>query len=168
MANEIVVENEIMGGGLRGDRQRYAAVTSVGVRLDDYGEDTTTTRRVFISFHIDDESQVELLRQQVKDERFDIEFIDYSIKEPFDDKWKTRAAERIKQSSFFICMIGPETHKREAVIWEINKAYELGKKVIGVKIYKNEKHKIPKPLVDHGAKIMDWNLKEIASELKKE
>lgn len=156
-----------VGGGIRGKRDRYVMGASGGPTLDDYTDDEESNRRVFISFHVEDEAQVDLLRQQAKDERFDIEFIDYSIKEPFDDKWKTRATERIKRSSVFICMIGPETHQREAVVWETNKAYELGKRVIGVRIYKNENHKIPQPLLDNNAKIVDWNLKDIAAELER-
>jgi len=156
-----------MGGGVRGHRYTYVRTASGGRTLDDYTTDEGSNRRVFISFHVEDEAQVELLRQQAKDERFDIEFTDYSIKEPFDDKWKTRATERIKQSSVFICMIGPETYQREAVNWEINKAYELGKKVIGVRIYRDKDHRIPLPLVDNNAKIVDWNLEDIAAELER-
>lgn len=155
------------GGGTRGLRRRYAKDKSIGPTLNHYYEDHGSRKRVFISFHKDDEAQVELLRQQAKDDRYDIEFIDYSIKEPFDEKWKTQATERIKQSSVFVCMIGPETYKREAVVWEINKAYELGKKVIGVRIYSNQNHRIPKPLTDNNAKIMNWNLKDIAAELER-
>lgn len=152
-----------MGGGKRWKRRRYARGASGGSNLQSY---STAKRRVFISFHVEDEAQVQLLRQQAKDERFDIEFIDYSVKEPFDNKWKTRCTERIKSSSVFICMIGPQTYKREAVLWEINKAYELGKKVIGVRIYRDRNHKIPKPLKDNNAKITDWNLSDIANELE--
>lgn len=105
------------------------------------------------------------MRQQAKDERFDIEFIDYSIKEPFDEKWKTQCTERIRQSSILIVMIGEDTHQREAVKWETNKAYELGKKVIGVRIYKDKNHKTPQPLKDNNAKIINWKLSTISSEL---
>lgn len=150
-----------MGGGIRGKRRKYARGGSGSSSLTSYAK-----RRVFISFHVEDEAQVELLRQQAKDERFDIEFIDYSVKEPFDSRWKTRCTERIKQTSVFICMIGPETYKRDAVLWEINRAYELGKKVIGVRIYRDKNHKIPKPLKDNNAKIMYWNLSGIANELE--
>ena len=153
-----------MGGGVRGGRRRYARGGADGASLDSY---TVSKRRVFISFHIEDEAQVELLRQQAKDKKYDIEFVDYSVKEPFDDKWKTRCTERIERSSVFVCMIGPETHKREAVLWEINKAYELGKKVIGVRIYRDKNHKIPRPLVENNAKITYWNLEDISSELEK-
>lgn len=154
-----------MGGGTRGQRQSYVRASHVGPSLDHYMTEEPR-RRVFISFHMEDEAQVELLRQQAKDERYDIEFTDYSIKEPFDEKWKTRATERIRQSSVFVVMIGSETYKREAVVWEINKAYELGKKVVGVRIYKDKNHQIPEPLLRNGAKIIDWSLKDIAAELK--
>ena len=157
-----------MGGGTRGKRRKHAKGGSGGSDISSYGGDDSGRRRVFISFHIEDEAQVELLRQQAKDERFDIEFVDYSVKEPFDNRWKTRCTERIKQSSVFICMIGPDTYKRKAVLWEINKAYELGKKVMGVRIYRDKDHKIPRPLVENNAKITHWNLEEIASKLKRE
>lgn len=153
-----------MGGGVRGPRPSYAKRR--------YGTSTLTSSNsegrkcVFISFHMQDEPQVKLLRSQAKDPRFNIEFIDYSVKEPFDDKWKTRCTERIKRSSVFICMIGPETHKREAVKWEINKAHELGKKVIGVRIYRNENHKVPEPLVRNGDKITYWNIDQISREVE--
>jgi DNA-dependent RNA polymerase auxiliary subunit epsilon len=79
-----------MGGGIRGQRQSYAARTNEGPTLDRY-MNQEPSKRVFISFHMEDEAQVQLLRQQAKDERYNIEFIDYSIKEPFDERWKTQA-----------------------------------------------------------------------------
>lgn len=124
------------------------------------------TRNVFISFHIDDEHQVNLLRAQAKSERFDIEFRDYSVKAPFDEKWKTNCRERIAQTSAFICMIGEKTAQREAVIWEINEAHRQGKKVIGVRIYRDKNHPIPKPLLQNGAPILDWNLAKISKLLE--
>ena len=155
-----------MGGGIRGKRRRHARGVSSG-SIDQYGGKGAPRRNVFISFHIEDEAQVELLRQQAKDPRYNLEFIDYSVKEPFDNKWKTQCTERIKRSSLVICAIGPNTHKREAVLWEVNKAYELGKKVIGVRIYRDQNHRIPKPLRDNNAKIMYWNLDDISRELNR-
>lgn len=119
-------------------------------------------RNVFISFHIDDKAQVDLLRAQARGERFDLEFRDYSVKEPFDEKWKTNCRERISQTSALICMIGEKTAQREAVIWETNEAYRQGKKVIGVRIYRNENHPIPAPLVEHNARVVNWDLARIS------
>jgi len=152
-----------LGGGIRGNRPKYAKTSGGGQNISQFSG--SGVRQVFISFHINDEAQVELLRQQSKDPRFNIEFIDYSVKEPFDERWKTRCTERIKRSSLFICMIGPETYKREAVLWEINKAHELGKKVIGVKIYRNENHRVPEPLVRNNDKIIYWNIDDISREI---
>jgi len=161
-----------MGGGIRGNRpsysQAYKQVNSKQPTLDNYKDDNTEVdrkKRVFISFHIDDEAQVNLLRHQAKDEDTDLEFIDYSVKEPFDEKWKTQATERIKRSSVVIVMVGAETHERDAANWEIKKAYELNKKVICVRIYKNEKHKIPQECREKNAKVIKWDLKAINNEL---
>src|SRR3989442_13676547 len=71
-------------------------------------------RNIFISFHNEDEAQVNLLRTQAKTEGSDLVFRDYSVKEPFDEKWKTNCSERIAQTSATICMIGPDTADREA------------------------------------------------------
>jgi len=119
-------------------------------------------RNVFISFNVNDTPQVDLLRSQAKNEEFDIEFRDYSVKEPFDEKWKTNCRERISQTSMVICMIGEKTATREAVNWELEEAYRQGKKVIGVRIYRDKNHQIPKLLVKNKAPITKWNLKDIS------
>jgi hypothetical protein len=118
-------------------------------------------RNVFITFHVDDEAQVNLLRSQSKSEDFDIVFRDYSVKEPFDEKWKSQCKERISQTSAVICMIGENTAERPAVNWELEEAYKQGKKVIGVRIYRDQNHPIPEPLKAHGARIIDWDLAEL-------
>ena len=157
-----------MGGGFRGNRQSYAKAQTNSAKLEEFNEEGTPRKRVFISFHVEDEAQVNLLRQQAKDEKSDIDFIDYSVKEPFDEKWKTQAAERIKKSSVVVVMVGPETHNREAVNWEINKAYEMGKKVVCVRIYRQENHEIPQPCKEHNAKVLSWDLKKLDAEITKE
>jgi hypothetical protein len=132
--------------------------------LEEVHEATKTEgriRNVFISFHVDDEGQVNFLRNQATGENSDLEFRDYSVKEPFDEKWKTQCRERIGQTSALICMIGPNTASREAVAWEIEEAYRQGKKVIGVRIYRDQAHPIPSPLVAHHARILNWDLAEI-------
>ncbi len=126
------------------------------------------TRNVFISFHTADEMQVKLLRYQAKDDRFNFKFRDYSIKEPFSERWKTQCKERIKKCSFTICLIGEKTHSRPAVLWELEQSIRMGKKVIGVRIYQEANHKIPKPLKDHNCKIIDWNLGDIMEQLSEE
>jgi len=116
---------------------------------------------------MEDEQQIKLFRHQAQNEKFGLEFSDYSVKKPFNNRWKSQCETRIRQSSVTIVMIGPETYKRPAVLWEINKSYKLGKKVIGVRIYKNKKDPIPGPLLRNKAKIMNWDLNKIQKEINK-
>lgn len=125
-------------------------------------------KRVFISFHMEDRHAKELLVQQARSDRFDLEFVNYAVNEPFDDRWKTQCTERIRQSSVTICLIGEKTHQREAVNWELNKSYELGKKVFGVRIYRDRSHVVPSPLTSQGARILLWNIRDIVAELEKD
>ena len=153
-----------MGGGTRSTRISYVAHKSPSQSSLSQYESAALSgakKRAFISFHMDDEAQVDLLRHQAKNDRFDLEFTDYSVKEPFDEKWKTQCTERIRNSSVIIVMIGEETHTRQAVLWEINKAYELGKPVVGVRIYSNADHNIPEQMVQNNAKIVNWKMSEI-------
>lgn len=163
-----------LGGGIRGPRESYAATrdedarsafeSDRGVSLDDYSSDAKP--RVFISFHIEDEAQVNLLRHQARNSD-QLEFTDYSVKEPFTEEWKRRCEERLKQSSVVVVAIGAETHSRPAVLWEINKAHELGKPVIGMRIHGDKNHKIPQPMVDHGDRVVPWSLDALNNELDK-
>ncbi len=161
-----------MGGGpartrnyrSRSEKQK---IKSSSKEIQQTLSDSNKKRNVFISFHMEDEPQVKLLRHQVKDDRFNLNFTDYSVKEPFDSNWKKKCEERIKKSSITIVMVGKDTYKRPAVLWEINKSYELGKKVVGVRIYKKDKDPIPGPLRRNKAKIINWKMAEIQKEMDK-
>lgn len=159
-----------MGGGDWGDRVPQTRPVEDAERLFDTVTEETKkarVRNVFISFHVDDEAQVNLLREQARSEDFDIEFRDYSVKEPFDAQWRANCSERIAQTSMMICMIGERTAERKAVIWELEEAYRQGKKVIGVRIYRDKNHPIPKPLIANNAPIIIWNLKLISRFLER-
>lgn len=160
-----------MGGGTTRTTVHYSKPSSQKLNSSDKSQQTQLSssqkRNVFISFHMEDEAQVGLLRHQAKNDKFNLEFRDYSVKKPFDSKWKAQCEERIEQTSITIVMIGPETYKRPAVLWEINKSYELGKKVVGVRIRKDKNDPIPGPLLRNNAKIINWNMEEIQNELDK-
>src|SRR5712664_1473680 len=113
-----------LGGGSSFSPSRRDAGGAEGIFRSSVREVEESTsreriRNVFISFHTDDEPQVNLLRHQAASERFDLEFNDYSIKEPFDEKWKSQCREKIALTSATICMIGPDTASRPSVIWEL-------------------------------------------------
>jgi len=160
-----------MGGGTQRTIVRYSGPKNKNVKRSNKEVQTQLgtgkKRNVFISFHMEDSAQVGLLRHQAKSDSFNLKFTDYSVKKPFNSRWKARCEERIRQSSITVVMIGPETYKRPAVLWEINKSYQLGKQVVGVRISKNRNDPIPGPLLRHKAKIISWNMEEIQNELDK-
>jgi hypothetical protein len=124
-------------------------------------------KRVFISFHADDIQYKTLLVEQAKSDKFDLEFTNYSINEPFDERWKTQCKGRLKQVSTTICLIGENTWSREAVAWELNTSYELGKQVFGVRIFRYKNHNAPLPLILNHSPILYWDIKDIVAELNK-
>ncbi len=136
-------------------------------QIEQKRESERKTRNVFISFNTDDERQVDLLRSQAQRDDFDLKFNDYSVKEPFDEKWRRQASDKISLTSATIVMIGPDTANRKAVNFEIEESYRQGKKVIGVRIYKNERHSIPESMRKNGAPIVNWSLADIQRELDK-
>ncbi len=160
-----------MGGGSRGNRISYSNQQKkmnhpLMIYADREGAEKPK-RKVFISFHMEDEYAKELLSAQARSEKFSLEFINYSINEPFDEKWKEQCRERIAMTSVLIVLIGLETYMREAVNWEINEAYRQGKTVIGVRIHRHETHRVPQQMLDNDAKIMNWDIDEISKELSK-
>ena len=96
-----------------------------------------------------------------------MEFRDYSVKEPFDEAWRRQCADRISRTSMTIVMIGPETANRQAVNWEIEESYRQGKKVIGVRIYREANHAVPAAMTRHGAPVVHWTRDEIAEQLER-
>lgn len=131
------------------------------------GGESPRVRNVFISFHNEDEFQVNLLRIQAKRENTGIEFRDYSVKEPI-EQWRKNVRQKIENSSATIVMIGPKTASRPNVQYEIEQSYAAGKKVIGVRIYRNRNDPIPEQMRRNKAPIVNWTLSEIQDELNKD
>ena len=119
------------------------------------------TRNVFISFDVDDERMVNLLRSQAKDERFPFAFRDYSVKEPFTRGWKKKVSNLIHLSSAVIVAIGKNTHRSKAVNWEIYEAHRQYKQVVGIRLHRTRKCKIPATM-DNDDKITYWKTGKIA------
>ena len=118
-------------------------------------------RNVFISFDADDKGMVNLFRVQAKNGRFPFRFRDYSVKEPFERGWKKEVRNLIHLSSAVIVAIGRNTYKSRAVNWEVDEAYNQGKQVIGVRLHRNKRHKIPSARYMYD-EITYWDTNKIA------
>lgn len=107
--------------------------------------------RAFLSFVAEDLALVNLFRGQAKNQGSELEFADYSIKEPFDsvnaDYIKRGIADQIKLATMTICLYGPTTYESKWVNWELNKTLEMSKPLMGVYLYSDGRIKYyPAPL----------------------
>ena len=102
----------------------------------------------------------DFLSQHAKDENNDIEFYDYSVKDPFDSQWKTECAKRIASTRGTIVLIGSTTNKSDAVIWEIAETIRQEHYLFGIQINRDETHTIPSGLP--AKNVIRWNFDQIA------
>src|SRR5579885_1868412 len=93
---------------------------------------STGTKRVFISFAIEDEKYRNLLRGQARLGDCPIEYIDYSVKQPWDNAWKTQWRQRIKGCAGVIALVSSNTRNADGARWEMQCAIEEGVPILGV------------------------------------
>ncbi|MFC1741613.1 TIR domain-containing protein [Nanoarchaeota archaeon] len=120
--------------------------------------------RVFVSHHSKDDYAKKLLQAQAKNRNMSMEFSDQSLNKPFKSKWKTRTKPKIRKASTTVVMIGKDTHKRKAVQWEIEQSRKTGNKVIGVRIHKDKKHKIPKGIKKQ--EVTNWKVDKVSTKIR--
>lgn len=94
---------------------------------------------VFIAFAIEDERQRDLLKGQSLSPRAPYEFIDMSVKQPYDKDWKDRVRTRIKRSHGVIALISKNSLTSSGQKWEIECAREEKKPVRGIWAYSNDR-----------------------------
>ncbi len=123
--------------------------------------------RIFISYDYDnDKNYKNLLLAWDKNMDFDFTFYDQSVDISVDSNDPAAIARvisrRIGDSSHFLCLVGKHTHNSEWIAWEIGKAKELKKKLVGVKIERT--NETPPGLLNAGA---SWALSFTFDSVKK-
>lgn len=117
--------------------------------------------RAFISFEMEDRWARDFLSQQAKSKNNDIEFYDYSVKDPFESMWKTECRKRIGNTKGTIVLIGPTTYKSLAVIWEIEETIRQGHYIFGIQINREQTHVVP-PGLPIG-NVVRWDFDQITT-----
>ena len=100
-------------------------------------------KRIFISFAIEDKLLRAFLVGQSRNDNSPFEFIDMSVKEPWDSMWKTNCRRKIKGCDGMIAIITNNTKKAAGQIWEINCAKEEKIPCLGIWGHQNENCAIP-------------------------
>ncbi len=114
---------------------------------------------VFVAFAIEDVRQRDLLKGQSLNTDSPFEYVDMSVKEPYDEDWKERVRTRIKRSDGVIALVSKNTQNSSGEKWEIKCAKEEGKKLIGLWAYSDDR---TKPVVMQGYRIIVWTWDGIA------
>lgn len=118
-------------------------------------------KNVFISFAAEDLDEVNLLRAHAVSEKSNIEFKDYSVKEPYDseraDYIKQKLRERINHTSTTVVYLSENTAKSDWVKYEVDKSVELGKRVIAIHAGNKPPSKLPSWVKDLGVKVVPWS-----------
>lgn len=126
-------------------------------------------RNVFISFAMEDLNEVNLLRAHAKNEKSDIEFNDYSVREPYDSERaeyiRQKITERIERASVTVVYLSESTPQSKWVKWEVEKSLSLGKRVVAMYASDKPPSQLPSWVSDKKIGVVPW--KNLADELGK-
>lgn len=151
-----------MGGGYGG-----SLPSSDGARLEEKAKKmltdatTDTSRHVFISFAYEDVDEVNLLRGQAKNDKTDLQFDDFSVKEAYDsenaDYIKRQIRDRIDRCSVTVVYLTDNTASSSWANWEIEESLKRGKGVIGVYKGDSQPVKTPPAFQQNKCKAVKWD-----------
>src|SRR5680860_1832171 len=99
-------------------------------------------KTIFIAFAIQDERQIDFLRGQSLNTNSTFQYIDMSVKKPYDTDWKTKVRTRIKRSDGVIILVSENSTNSSGQKWEIQCAKEEKKKILGIHAYTNDRTNI--------------------------
>lgn len=122
-------------------------------------------KRVFISFAMEDQSLRDFLVGQARNDNSPFEFVDMSVKKPWDSAWKTNCRTRIKGCDGVLVIVTKNTKEADGQLWEVKCAKEEEIPIRGVWGYKDDKPtSLPTEL--EGVRIVNWTWDNIANWIK--
>jgi len=102
---------------------------------------------IFISHFHKDVEQVSKLKELLKYRGYETRYISIDDSEPNQSKnpdyIKSLIRPKIEWAGTTVVLIGPETHTREWVNWEIEYANKLGKRIVGVLVRGAKESDVP-------------------------
>lgn len=111
---------------------------------------------VFIAFAIEDVRIRDMIVGQGLNTETPFEFIDMSVKEPYDEEWKRKVRARILRSDGVLAVVTKNSLASAGQRWEIKCAKEEGVKLRGIWAYKDDRTRLD------GVNTMVWTWDNIA------
>lgn len=123
-------------------------------------------KRIFTAFAVEDKNLRDLLVGQRLHGDTPFEWIDMSVKEPWDERWRTQCRSRIKGCDGLIGIITTHTPKADGQLWELKCAAEERKPTL--LIHGNSSGRLVNmPPEIKGMAVIPWTWDAIASFVKR-
>ncbi len=130
-------------------------------------------RHLFISHHHQDDAEVSKLTNLMASKGYDIRNSSVRMKPENQRRMEEKKISKeviqrvlrmkISWASTVVVLIGKDTHTRPWVNWEIDKANEQGKRIVGVYLRGGTEADVPYSLEKYAASIVGWNTDSIIS-----
>ena len=118
--------------------------------------------RIFISFAMEDKTYRDFLAGQARNEKSPFEFVNMSVLEPWDEKWKTNCRTRIKGCDGMITLVSKNTSKASGALWEVKCAKEESVPVRGI-YCTTENRPLSLPAEFESVRVVGWAWSNISS-----
>lgn len=118
--------------------------------------------RVFISFAVEDKHYRDFLVGQAKNKNSPFEFVDMSVKEPWDERWKSNCRSRIRGCDGMIALVSKNTARATGALWEVACAKEERIPVRGM-YCTTDSRPASLPAEFAGIRVVDWSWDNISS-----
>lgn len=117
-------------------------------------------KTIFIAFAIEDERQRDFLTGQSSLPDCPFEYMDMSVKEPYDSGWKDKVRTRIRRSHGVIALVSKNSLSSTGQQWEISCAKEERKPIRGIWAYTTDRTNID------GVSTVAWTWDNIKNFIK--
>lgn len=111
---------------------------------------------VFIAFAKEDEATRNMFTGQRVNSKTPFEFVDMSVKQPYEKEWKERVRTRVRRSDGVIALISSNTPNASGELWEIKCAVEEKKPLLGIWIEDGYRTK-PTEMGNAACKTWTWD-----------
>ncbi|TYP94882.1 MTH538 TIR-like domain (DUF1863) [Fodinibius salinus] len=128
------------------------------------------TKNVFISHHSKDEENISKLKKLLRKQGYQIKNSSIDSSKPnqaTNKKYIRRLLRmRIQWAGTFICLVGPETHNRDWVNWEIDQAHKKDKQIVGVYLHGGTENDVPEGINLYGDSLVPWRSEKIVDAIE--
>jgi hypothetical protein len=129
-------------------------------------ERMAANHRIFTSFAVEDANLRTMLVGQARHDKSPFSFVDMSVKDPWDEKWKSNCRSKIKGCDGVIGIITNNTVDADGQLWELNCAIEEGVPVMLMYGNDDRPSNLPEPVKGRRINIWTWpNVKAFLDKL---